>query len=158
MRLFATRRALRRWAGAPAALGLVLALASAGPVAQAQPARQPEVVCDFPAVTVAVLADGTFRSRPEGPLRLTFRDIDRRGGTARVIYGEGASGDEPAAVTVDANAISYLVERAGVSKMVVTTATRPSPGGWAAMLSQHGSSGGNLSLRTATGACRTRAR
>lgn len=61
-------------------------------------------------------------------------------------------------MTVDPDAITYLHERDRVSKMVVTTANKPSPLGWAAVMSQHGTSDGRLTIRVATGLCRMRAR
>jgi hypothetical protein len=125
---------------------------------EAQP-RQPEVVCDLGPVLVATIETGTLRAREAvDTVRITFRDIDPKAGTARVIFGEGASGEEFAAVTVDANAITYLVERAGVFKMIVTTGNKATVEGWPAMMSQHGSSGGELTMRTAAGSCRMRAR
>lgn len=138
---------------------VVLACGPGSLVAEAQPARQPEVVCDLGPVTVAVVEAGKLRTREVAEtVRLTFRDLDRVAGTARVTIGEGASGDEFAAVTVDANAITYLVERAGVFKLIVTTGNKATAEGWPAMMSQHGSSGGELTLRNATGLCRMRAR
>ena len=65
-----------------------------------------------------------------------------------MIIGEGASGEIAVAVTVDAGAIVYLHEKPGVSKMIVSTANSPTAEGWPAVMSQHGWSGGELTIRT----------
>ncbi|WP_375458560.1 hypothetical protein [uncultured Enterovirga sp.] len=52
----------------------------------------------------------------------------------------------------------YLHEKLGVSKMIVSTANKPTSEGWPAVMSQHGWSGGELTMRAASGLCRMRAR
>ena len=136
----------------PLAIALV-----AGP-SIAQPFR-PELVCDFSNVSVRILQGGMLRPFLEaGPLRLTFRDIDRQAGTAKAIMGDGGSGAQGATVTADATATTYLVERPGGSKLVVTTGNKATAEGWPAMMSQHGSSGDELTMGTAAGWCRMRSR
>lgn len=132
-------------------------------LARAQPTRQPEVVCDLVPILAGAF-DGARLSRHElvrenaETIRLTFRDIDPKAGTARMIIGEGASGEMDVAVTVDAGAIVYLQEKPGVSKMIVSTANRATSEGWPAVISQHGWSGGELTIRAPSGLCRMRAR
>lgn len=131
--------------------------------ARSHPTRQPEVVCDLVPILAGAF-DGARLSRHElvrenaETIRLTFRDIDPKAGTARMIVGEGASGEMAVAVTVDAGAIVYLHEKPGVSKMIVSTGNGPTSEGWPAVMSQHGWSGGELTIRAASGLCRMRAR
>ena len=49
-----------------------------------------------------------------------------------MLFADDASGEEFVVMTVDPNAITYLHERDRLSKMIVTTANKPSPLGWAA--------------------------
>lgn len=134
-------------------------LFTAGSAALAQPSRQPEVVCDLKPVLAGTIEAGQLRTRDDAePIRLTFRDLDPKAGTGKVLFGAGASGEEFVAVTVEAAVITYLHERAGVSKMIVTTANKPTPEGWPAVMSQHGSGSGAITIRAATGFCRMRAR
>lgn len=58
----------------------------------------------------------------------------------------GALGEKVVALAVDPSAIMYLHERDRVSKVIVTTVNEPSPLGWAAVMSQHGTSDGRLTL------------
>lgn len=131
--------------------------------APAQERRQPEVVCDLTPMLAGAF-EGSRLSRHDlvrenaEAIRLTFRDIDPAAGTAKMIVGQGASGELPVAVTVDAGAIVYLHERPGVSKMIVSTANKPTAEGWPAVMSQHGWSGGELTIRAASSLCRMRAR
>lgn len=130
--------------------------------AAAQPARQPEVVCDLSPVLVGGIEGGKLRTdlspASAEPMRLTFRDINPVSGSANMIVGDGASGVQAVGVTVDSGAIVYLHERPGVSKMLVTTGNEPSPEGWPAVASQHGWAGGKVTVLTLTGLCRMRAR
>ena len=131
--------------------------------AEAQPVRQPEIVCDL-APMLAGAFEGSRLARHDlvrenaEAIRLTFRDIDPAAGKAKMIVGEGASGEFAVAVTVDADAIVYMHEKPGMSKMIVSTANKPTSEGWPAVMSQHGWSGGELPIQAASGLCRMRAR
>lgn len=54
--------------------------------------RLPEVVCDFtPIVAGPVEGDGPQRVDGGERIRLTFRDLDAKAGTGKVLFGDGAS-------------------------------------------------------------------
>jgi hypothetical protein len=131
--------------------------------AVAQPPRQPEVVCDLTTVLIGRFVGSSFvREDLAGadgrPLRLTFREVDPKAGTARMV-AEPDTFDQAAAVTVEDGAITYLQEQPNVGKMIVATRTKPTDQGWPATMSQHGwSKDGGLFVRTASGICRMRAR
>ena len=106
--------------------------------ATAQP-RQPEVVCDLGPVTVGTIEAGTLRTREAADtIRITFRDIDPKAGTARVTFGEGASGEEFAAVTVGRERHN-LPRQAGRRVQDDRDDEQQGDGcGWPALMSQHG--------------------
>lgn len=141
---------------------LALTTAVLSPAA-AQPVRQPEVVCDHTPILAGAF-EGSRLSRHDlvrenaELVRLTFRDIDPAAGTAKMIGGQGVSGELPVSVSVDAGAIVYLHEKPGVSKMIVSTGTKPTVEGWPVVMSQHGWARGELTVRAASGTCRMRAR
>lgn len=88
--------------------------------------RQPEVVCDLKVMLAGPIeGEGPQRVDDGDRIRLTFRNLDPNAGTGKVLFGNGASGEEFVAMTVDPNAITYLYECDRVSKMIVTTANRP---------------------------------
>lgn len=111
--------------------------------ARAQTLRQPEVVCDLTPILAGAFEGSRFfrhdlvRENAEA-IRLTFRDIDPAARTAKMTVGQGASGELAVTVTVDAGAIVYLHEKPGLSKMIVSTANKPTAEGWPAVMSQHG--------------------
>jgi hypothetical protein len=59
---------------------------------------------------------------------------------------------------LDAGAIVYLHEKARVSKMILSTGNKLTAKGWPAVMSQHGWSGSELTIRAASGPCQMRAR
>ena len=99
-------------------------------------AAQPQLVCDLtPVLSGAVEGDrlrtyDLVRENAE-PVRITFSVMDPKAGTARMIVGEGASGDLDMAMTSEPGVITFLAEKSQASKMPVTVQTKapPSPQG-----------------------------
>lgn len=126
-------------------------------------ADQPLLVCDLtPVLSGTVEGD---RLRTDGPVRenaervrLTFSAMDPKAGTARMIVGEGASGELDVAMTSEPGVIGFLIEKSRASKMLVTVQTKApvGPQGWPAVMSQHGWPEGTVTLRAFGGACRLR--
>jgi hypothetical protein len=123
--------------------------------ALAQPTAQPEVVCDLTPALAGSLESGSLRSSDAGagPLRLSFRRMDAAAGRALMTIGQGESGELEVAMAVEPGALSFLAERPGVSKTIVTVQTKPLAMGWAGILSQHSWVGGNVSVRVLSGSC-----
>ena len=140
-----------------AALGMILFAMSAA-------AAQPQLVCDLTPILSGVIEGDRLRAydlvRENAELvRLTFSAMDPKAGTARMIVGEGASGEMDVAMTTEPGVIGFLAEKSRASKLLVTVQTKapPSPQGWPAVMSQHGWPEGTVTLRAFSGACRLRA-
>lgn len=132
------------------------AFVTASPCA-AQPAPQPELVCDLSPILSGTMRGGALDQTGRGePLRITFRDMAPKAGTAKMTVGEGASGEQPVGLAVENGALAFLAEKEHASKTMVTVQTSPTATGWPAVMSQHGWSGGELAVRAYTGACRLR--
>lgn len=131
--------------------------------AAAQPARQPEVVCDLTPALVGVMA-GSKLTRHElvkenaEPVQLTFRDIDPGAGTAKMLIGEGASGVRTVGITSEKGAVVFLHELPGSSKMLVSIQAKSTTEGSPAVATLHGWGHGDLTVKVMTGLCRMRAR
>lgn len=133
-------------------------------VACAQTMSQPTVVCDLTPVLNGAIEEDRLRTYDlvrelAEPVRITFTAMDPKTGTARMVVGEGASGVQEVALTTERGAMSFLAEKVGASKTLVTIQTKApsSPKGWPAILSQHGWIGGDVTIRAMSGACRLRA-
>ena len=86
----------------------VLGLALSAAPSFGQDIRQLDVVCDLtPILAGPVEGDGLTRAESSERIRLTFGDLDPKAGTGKVLFGDGASGEEFVAMTVDPHAITY---------------------------------------------------